>query len=448
MTIMASAAVRTRATTNVSLRTSGEASLPAPGPRVPLSPFDTRWVTLPPHNHVFLFPAPSSETITFPDIVCSLKSSLAKILPSFHPFAGEIIYSPESRTIDIVCGEDAHVAFVEAETDMEFKRLAEDSVQDVAAFRWLVPDIVREKFPAPVLAVQVTEFVGGSGGGVAVGVAMNHMAMDGRGFFQFLEMWAAAAKGDVAEGKTVPVLHDRMLLRFEYDDEQVGVYLQHVAPDLPRMMQENHNSPPLSCRNFMFTASALCYLKELLAAAEDTGKKPSTFVALGAHAWVSIAKCRGFTDGARVFAAFPADCRALLSPPVPDGYAGNCVTTCLISLTGEELTGPDGLARASSCIRTAIAEVKRDPLAHWRDWFAKVEEIAPGPMVILTGSPTLSCFGVDFGFGRPARSDLASIHQDNQVVMSAGRDDGSVQVSVAITADWMPALSEIFKVDA
>lgn len=211
------------------------------------------------------------------------------------------------------------------------------------------------------------------------------------------------------------------------------------------MVQDNHPSQ-LSCRTFTFTASALSHLKEQLGTA-DTGTKPSTFATLGAHAWVSIARCRGLTGAAPVFAAFPADCRALMSPPVPDSYAGNCVATCLVSLSGDELTGPDGLTRAFRCIRKAIAEVKLDPLAHWREWFLKVEEVAPGPLVILTGSPTLPYFGVDFGFGRPARSELATIHQDNQVVMSAGRDVGSVQVSVAITVDWMPALCAIFEVD-
>jgi len=36
-------------------------------------------------------------------------------------------------------------------------------------------------------AVQVTEFVGG----IALGVALNHVATDGIGFFRFMEMWAA-----------------------------------------------------------------------------------------------------------------------------------------------------------------------------------------------------------------------------------------------------------------
>ncbi|WVZ58843.1 hypothetical protein U9M48_009069 [Paspalum notatum var. saurae] len=243
-------AVRTRRTTTVRLPSGGAV---ATRRRLPLSPFDARWICLPPVCHVFLFAAggapwsSSPPQAPFPDVVRALSSSLASALQAFHPLAGQLAYSPELGTAAIVCGEDAGVAFVEAETDLEFASLlVKDGVDlDMDALGQLVPDIRREELPAPVLAVQVTEFVGGSGG-IAVGVSLNHSAADGVGFFRFMEMWAAAAaaaaSSSASEGVWVtgappapPPLHDRMLVRFEGDQELTRSFLRLVAPDLPRV---------------------------------------------------------------------------------------------------------------------------------------------------------------------------------------------------------------------
>jgi hypothetical protein len=86
------------------------------------------------------------------------------------------------------------------------------------------------------LGAQVTEFVGG-GGGVAMGVALHHSAADGRGLWRFLEMWSAAAAG-VKEGQVSAgpdPLHDRRLVRFHGDDDLARLFLQQLAPDLPRV---------------------------------------------------------------------------------------------------------------------------------------------------------------------------------------------------------------------
>uniref|UniRef100_A0ACD5ZC53 Uncharacterized protein n=1 Tax=Avena sativa TaxID=4498 RepID=A0ACD5ZC53_AVESA len=212
---------------------SRPAALPVPGRTVPLSPFDVYWVTLPPVRRVFLFP-PSQ--LPFTDVaVGTLRSSLERVLPAFHPFAGVLTYSPESHALSIVLPEGEEgacsVAFVEAETDLDFDRLVEEYDED--ALQQLAPDIRRDEFPAPVMAAQVTEFVGG---GVAVGVAVHHSAADGRGLWRFLEMWSATAAG-LKEGRVwagPEPLHDRRLVRFDGDDDLARLFLQQLAPDLPR----------------------------------------------------------------------------------------------------------------------------------------------------------------------------------------------------------------------
>ncbi|CAN6299638.1 unnamed protein product [Urochloa humidicola] len=347
-------AVRTRRITAVALPTGVDhAPLPPPGRRVALSPFDAYWAALPPIRRVFLF-APPSPPVPFAHIAGALRSSLAAVLPAFHPFAGELVHDPaEPRPVAIACGEGAGVAFVEAETELDFARLAEEGAEhDVGALQQLVPDIRRDELPAPVMAAQVTEFIGG-GGGIAVGVTLHHAAADGRGLWRFLEMWAAAAAGS----ETVPVagepaspLHDRSLVSFEGDDELARIFLRQVAPDLPRIVSKTKTDPSsgpqnqLSRRTFTLSSSVIQRLKQQLAAATGTATAPSTFAAVVAHGWVSIARASGFTDAAPVFATFLADIRAHMSPRVPDAYVGNCLALCVVAMAGAEHRAARALA--------------------------------------------------------------------------------------------------------
>jgi hypothetical protein len=120
-----------------------------------LSPFDAYWVTLPPVRRVFLYRSPPS-LLPFTDVVAALRSSLERVLPAFHPFAGVLTSSPDSQELSIVLpdGEGAcSVALIEAETDLEFDRLVEE--YDEEALRQLAPDIRRDELPAPVMAAQV-----------------------------------------------------------------------------------------------------------------------------------------------------------------------------------------------------------------------------------------------------------------------------------------------------
>ncbi|CAD6254805.1 unnamed protein product [Miscanthus lutarioriparius] len=386
-------------------------------------------------------------------------SSLAAVLPAFHTLAGELAYSPELGTVTIVCGEDAGVAFVEAETDLDLASLVgvedDDGAVDldVDALPQLVPDIRREELPAPMFAAQVTEFVGG----IALGVALNHVATDGIGFFRFMEMWAASAvaAGATSSGWTwTEPLHDRRFVRFDGDQELARRLLRQAAPDLPRIVPKQQGPTPqrpllLSRRTFTFSAHALRRLKQRLTAAGPgvvVGAAPSTFATLAAHGWVSFALASGFTDAAPVFAVFLADCRAHMSPRVPDAYAGNCVVSCVVALSGAELTGADGPALAFLAIRDAVAEVKRDPLAGSGSWITRFRAAPPGRKVVLAGSPWFPAYAVDFGFGRPVRVERASLEQDGAMAIFAGREAGSVQASVAVAAGKMPAFHRMFEV--
>lgn len=218
------ASVRIQRTSAVTLPITNKAPLR-------LSAFDGMFVSSEvPLNFVYLFPSP---TMAFPELAESVKHSLAQALQSFHPFAGELTYLSSSRTIAVVfpAKKDACcVTFIEAETDMGLKGLLDAEELDADALRQLVPDIRREVLPAPVMAVQVTQAVGG----VVVGLALDHTVADGHGLFHFLNTWTAAATSSRNPKNPLPI-HDRNLVRFDGDEEFNRAVLRHFTPDLPRV---------------------------------------------------------------------------------------------------------------------------------------------------------------------------------------------------------------------
>lgn len=226
------ASFRVRRTSTVTLPTGGAA---AP---VPLSGFDAVFVSVRPLLHVSLFVSPA-PAVPFPTLAESLKSSLARTLPSFHPFAGELTYVPWSHSVAIAYPESPGVAFVEAETDLRMEELLEAEEVDTEALQLLAPDIGRDALPAPVMAVQVTRLTGG----VAVGLALLHAAADGNGMFHFLKAWSAAATGSCGSHGTTPLpLHDRSLVRFGGDEEYYRAVLRVYGPNLPSVNTSTQSS--------------------------------------------------------------------------------------------------------------------------------------------------------------------------------------------------------------
>ncbi|EEE54373.1 hypothetical protein OsJ_01383 [Oryza sativa Japonica Group] len=147
--------------------------------QIPLSLFDVWFLPQPPIQRLFLYDddgGGGGADDYFPSLVESLRSSLADAVAVFFPLAGKLTYVPSTGDVVVDCSPSAvgdGVAFLEAESDGDARALSAAKRHDVPAFLRLVPSLEAPELPAPVLAVQVTRFVGGGDrGGVAVGVAV------------------------------------------------------------------------------------------------------------------------------------------------------------------------------------------------------------------------------------------------------------------------------------
>ncbi|XP_006291004.2 BAHD acyltransferase BIA1 [Capsella rubella] len=116
----------------------------------------------------------------------TLKTSLSETLTKFHPFAGRV----NGVTID---STDEGAVFVDSRVD---DCLLSDFLRspDTKSLQQLLPVNAAEPIPTwPLLLVQATYF---KCGGMAIGVCMSHKLGDAVSISNFIQAWAATARGE------------------------------------------------------------------------------------------------------------------------------------------------------------------------------------------------------------------------------------------------------------
>ncbi|CAD6246860.1 unnamed protein product [Miscanthus lutarioriparius] len=377
--------------------------------------------------------------------VDALRASFVETLARFPTLAGRIVHVPPTGDAAFDCtagGVASGVRFLVAEASEDFdayaaRRLAGDEDHDVEAFARLVPALDTGVLPAETLAAQVTRL---RGGGLAVGVAMHHAAVDGRSVCRFLRAWAAACRGegDADAAAEPPTTFDRTAIRLPGGEELARSVLRKWVPDLPVAAVAGHFiRPNLSRRTFTISVQAMHRLKQRVVAELSPAHEqdaagtppPSSFVAVAALAWVSFVRSKHpagiFSADDEVYLFFFADCPARLDPPPGDGYFGTCISGCLARATAGGLLAEGGAGVAAA----AVAE--EDPLAGW-DWMTTLGRVDMDRLMNLAGSTRFPAYeAADFGWGPPGRTELVTMNHDGQVVLVAGKG-GGVQASVSL----------------
>lgn len=114
----------------------------------------------------------------------SLKSSLAKTLSYYYPFAGRIIEDPETKETFIIC-DNTGALLVEAQANISLKKLDLHNLNQS-----LQGKLVSEYADFPV-QVQVTNY---TCGGVSITFTFDHALGDASAFAKFLSSWSQVAQ--------------------------------------------------------------------------------------------------------------------------------------------------------------------------------------------------------------------------------------------------------------
>ncbi|EES00303.2 hydroxycinnamoyltransferase 4 isoform X2 [Sorghum bicolor] len=309
--------------------------------------------------------------------VARLKEAMARALVAFYPLAGRLGVNDADGRIEISCnGEGA--LFVVARAD-------DFTANDVKKFK-PSPELRRLFVPlieplSIILAVQVTFL---KCGGVVLGTALHHAAVDALSAFHFFQTWSAFSKHGDRATLELPC-HDRDLLR---------------------------------ARDQVASLKYLC------------GGGTSTFCAVSALVWQCTCIARRLSPDSEARLTFPADLRQRMRPPLPSSYIGNAVFYLGITSTGQDIA-TEVLGSVAGRIRGAIDQMDDELVRSAIDYFEMAEMDSRPPRGTLSqtvlhifswlGRPQ---YDADFGWGKPELMSLAE-SQCGGFVNLMNDDDGA-----------------------
>ncbi|KAI5002647.1 hypothetical protein ZWY2020_027297 [Hordeum vulgare] len=362
--------------------------------------------------------------------VATLKAALAKALVPFYPLAGRIGVDGDGRA-EVHCAGQG-VLFVVARSGLTVNGLVgcQTSAELGSLF---VPRY--EDSPSIMCAIQVT-FMGC--GGVILGTALHHAAVDAANVFHFFKTWSAFSRdrddgpGGAAAALELPC-HDRALLRARAPP--------FVHPDAftvfcPKLTLSAVPSGPVVSEIFAVSKDQVAALKRACTGGGDGGRV-STFVAVSAHVWRSMCAARRLPPDATTRLTFPANVRRVLRPPLPARYFGNAIITLgtagkVRDIGSEELASVAG--RISGAVRRMDDELVRSAI----DYLEINGGKQPAGTLPETELRVFSWLGMpmydaDFGWGKPLAMHRAVEERGGIVYLMDGLS-GGVRVLVSAEA--------------
>ncbi|CAN6233111.1 unnamed protein product [Urochloa humidicola] len=397
---------------------------------------------------VYVYP-PNPDPAFFSPAI--LKAALSKALVPFYPLAGRLARDAAGRP-EIHCSGDG-VLFVTARADA--------TLQDLGGFvpsdelrRMLVPSADGGDHAGVLAMFQVTFF---RCGGVCVGAAIHHTAADGLAALDFVNAWAAIARGVVgAGGEEAPPRRpwlDRTLLRAR---SPPSVRFDH-AGEYPRRRGgdgSNSNSTAAAAKRVPFDSAILPLSKAQVDTLKSGKKKLSTFKAVVAHVWRCACTARGLaaTEDTRLY--MTADARSRVAPPLPDGYLGNAIfRASTVAKAGDVVS--EQLGAAADRVSDATARLDDGYVRSLVDYLEEVvgddaagmkkgEWVMPETDLWVISWQGLPIYDADFGWGRPAFMCRACLQFSGLVYLVPGPDgDGRLDVVMAMEPESLARFKEL-----
>ncbi|KAK8695226.1 hypothetical protein V6N13_000394 [Hibiscus sabdariffa] len=375
---------------------------------LPLVFFDIKYLGSFPFQRLFFYEFLHPSSYFYQNTLPSLKTSLSLTLQRFFPYAGNLVFPPPPQIPYILYTDGDSISFLVNESAADFSHLVGDHARHFQEFQALLPKLPTAvpsggKQKTPLMAVQVTLF---PNQGISIGISFCHVVGDGRTLAHFMKTWASLQRSQVPE--SLPDFDSRGLI-----EDPLGL--------TARFMNQKWNFDDLSNNpidklqvTYNIKKSQVEFLKDLArkSCTEDNEPEPairiSTFVVTCAYMWVCLTKLQGTSaddpDEVSYF-FFTVDCRRHLK--LPATYFGNCVIARNVAAKRSELIGEDGFVVAAKAIGREVVELEKGPL----------EGIGPEPdtsktrhpPIMVVSSPQFRLYEVDFGWGRPRKTEVASL---------------------------------------
>ncbi|CAK7337107.1 unnamed protein product [Dovyalis caffra] len=422
---------------------------------LPLTFFDLRMVHYSIKNLIFYEITNISKSHFIESVIPSLKHSLSLTLKYFYPFAGNLVFPPNSAKPEIRYLEGDSASLIFAESSSDFNHLTGKQTQDATEYLSFLPQLPPETMShgtrvVPILALQVTVF---PNSGICVGIHARHAVGDGKSLFPlFLKTWASITKGGgdaVCLGGELVPYYDRTRLR---DPE--GLELESTVWNFVKQ-QRSEPDRRLPTHNdaharFVISHATAQLLKKLVLARYPSISYVSTFTVVCGYVWSCLAKARAACgkDDAEVGRFLcEIDCRTRLDPPLPTTYIGNCVAPSVACAKMAQLKGRDGFLIAAKSIGDSLHKNLYQAggvLKGVTNWAAEWEAAREGWFLGSNLSPKFKMYSLDFGWGRPKTNEDLCIDEFEGIALYDGQNEGETEIVVSNLKPIVDAFSSIF----
>ncbi|KAL5992245.1 hypothetical protein ACLOJK_013161 [Asimina triloba] len=418
---------------------------------LPLTIYDVYWIAVPPIQRLLFYELNTTTAHFIEALLPQIKYSLALTLRFFFSLAGNLHLSHSDGNHEIRYVDGDSVSLTVAESDGVFQRLAKKNDPIGATeCRPFLPRLT----PPSLFALQFTVF---PNAGIALGISIQHAVCDGRSLAHFMKSWSSICRNGNDDTSIIqPPFYDRTSLA-EKDSIKRGILKQMEDAALKHKKAYGSdglipNMPiPALRATFVLSRANIESLRRLALDLVEESEKPfhcSTFVLTCSYVWICLIKSRGEDAGDRIeHFAFAADARARLKPPLPAQYFGNCLSGCHAAAKRSDLVSERGMLAATKVIQKSIKRLEdRDPGKSLENSISGSMELMEQRLVSVAGSPQFRVYDIDFGWGRPKKTEVASIDITGAIYVGDSRDEeGGIEVGLSLPELEMHSFASLFQ---
>ncbi|KAG6407039.1 hypothetical protein SASPL_130021 [Salvia splendens] len=431
---------------------------------LPLCFFDIIWLHFHPIRRLIFYNHPCTEAEFSSTIVPNLKHSLSLTLQHFPPVAGNLLYpldTDKSRPfLRYLSGDTAPLTIAVSRRDFDevSSSHARDSDQFYEFLPPMPPTIEEENYKiAPLIALQATLF---PGRGICIGVSNHHCLGDARSIVGFMWAWAEVNKNNGDEqlrNRSPPLIYDRSSA---FGDTQKADEKYWSATRNIPLTSSSFPVPSGRVRAaFTLHQSDIKKLKNKVLSKNPDLVFISSFAVTAAYTWSSVVKS---ADAAgedvdenkdEVF-FFPADARgrpnAMVDPPVPVNYFGNCLGGGMIMMEHKKVVAEEGFVAAAEAIADQIknqVNKKENFLKGADNWLSEMPKFGELSTFGVSGSPKFDLLNSDFGWGTGSRLEVLSMDKEKYSMSLCNSSDspGGLVVGLSLPKERMDAFATIFE---
>ncbi|AES87160.1 protein ENHANCED PSEUDOMONAS SUSCEPTIBILITY 1 [Medicago truncatula] len=405
-----------------------------------LSPWDLKFLKLAPIQRGLLFHKPKTNQIDH------LKKTLSSTLNFFPPLAGRLVITqhdePNNASCSIVCNNvGALFVHAKAENTTIADILQPKYVPPVVSSLFLFNEVKNyEGTSQPLLAVQVTELIDG----IFIGFTINHVCVDAKSFWHFINSWAEIAQGFNKPTK-VPSFERwfpnnvNRPIRFPFTKDA-----------------QNQQCDVSSNRIFHFTKEQILQLKSKANAEISSGSSNSSdkiitissLQALLSHLWRLFISKQNRNSEERSAFVLPIDCRTRMCPKLEENYFGNGIGAvgCVIMQIGELMES--GIGKIAMEMNKEISSKSHHEkiMSDIESWLKTPSILEPvksaSNLLIASSSPRFNYYGNDFGWGKPiaVRNGVGLKRNIGIVNVLGGEEEGSIDIEVSFPYNILEAI--------